>query len=401
MIRKLLPLVVLAIFVAAAALVMLNRPQANRNSAPPVASVRVETLTLEPGPYQIRLQSYGTVKPRTQSTLLPQVSGQIMEVSPNFRDGGFFEKGEVLLRIDARDYEAALASARASQAQAQQALQEEQAQGEQAVQDWRRLGSSEAPPALVSRQPQLAAARADLASAQAAVEQARLNLARTRILAPYAGRVLSTSVDVGQVVSSSSSTPLAELYAIDYVEIRLPLKNLDLGYIDLPESYRFDSAEQAARPSVVLQSTLSGSQHWQGQIVRTEGAIDTSSQQLHVVAVIDDPYGLKARGRQPLKINQYVSAQIDGRLLESALVIPNHSLYQGSYVYLVEAGLLRRQPVEILWQNDSEALVGEGLKAGDQLVLTALGQVNSGTRVQVVKGDDMAKEPAERGGNGS
>lgn len=399
MIRKLLPLVVLAIFAAAAALVMLNRPQANRNSAPPVPSVRVDTLTLEPGPYQIKLQSYGTVKPRTQSTLLPQVSGQIMEVSPNFRDGGFFEKDEVLLRIDARDYEAALASARASQAQAQQALQEAQAQGEQAVQDWRRLGNSEAPPALVSRQPQLAAARADLASAQAAVEQAKLNLARTRILAPYAGRVLSTSVDVGQVVSSS--TTLAELYAIDYVEIRLPLKNLDLGYIDLPESYRFDSAEQAARPSVVLQSTLSGSQRWQGQIVRTEGAIDTRSQQLHVVAVIDDPYGLKAKGRQPLKINQYVSAQIDGRLLESALVIPNHSLYQGSYVYLVEDGLLRRQPVEILWQNDTEALVGEGLKAGDQLVLTALGQVNSGTRVQVVKGDDVAKEPAGRRSNGS
>ncbi len=391
MIRKLLPVVVFAVFVTAAALIMLNRPQANRNSAPPVASIRVETVTLQPRAYQVKLQSYGTVRPRTRSMLLPQVSGQIMEVSPNFRDGGFFEQGDLLLRIDARDYESAVATAQASLAQAQQALQEEQAQGEQAVQDWRRLGNTEAAPALVSRQPQMAAARASLASAQASLRQAQLNLERTRILAPFAGRVLSKSVDVGQVVNSS--TNLAELYAIDYVEVRLPLKNLDLAYIRLPESYRFDSTSETALPSVTLHSTLSGSQRWQGRIVRTEGAIDTSSQQLHVVAVIEDPYGLEARGRQPLKINQYVSAEIDGRVLESALVIPNNTLYQGSYVYVVEAGLLRRQEVEILWQNSAEALVGTGLKAGDQLVTTALGQVNSGTRVEVVN-QDASAEPA-------
>jgi RND family efflux transporter MFP subunit len=405
MIRKLLPVAVLAVFVAVAALIMLNRPEASRNSSPPVPSVRVEVLQLQPQDYQIRLQSYGTVRPRTQSTLFSQVGGEILEVGPNFREGGFFEQGDLLLRIDTRDYAAALATALANQAQAEQLLQEEQAQAQQALQDWKRLGNSETPPALVSRQPQLAAAKASLNSAQAAVRQAQLNLDRTRIVAPFAGRVLSKSVDVGQLVNSS--TTLAEIYAIDYVEVRLPLKNQDLEYIRLPEAYRFDSTPQQALPVVSLHSTLAGSQRWQGQIVRTEGAIDPSSQQLHVVAVVDDPYGLKAQGRQPLKINQYVSAEIEGRLLPGVLVIPNSTLYQGSYVYLADDGLLRRQEVEVLWQNDTDALVGAGLKAGDQLVTTALGQVSSGTRVQITNGSrangaeaDAAGRPGKREGKG-
>jgi len=397
MIKKLLPVVVFAGLVGVAALIMLNRPEAHRNAVPPTTLVRVETLTLQPQPYQIRLQSYGTVRPRTQSTLLPQVSGQITEVSPNFRDGGFFEAGEVLLQIDSRDYEAAVATARASLAESRQALLEEQAQAEQAVQDWRRLGNREAPPALVSRQPQLAAARAVVQSAEASLRQAELNLERTRIRAPYAGRVLSTAVDVGQVVGSS--TELGVIYAIDYVEIRLPLKNRDLRFIDLPETYRFGAeGGDRALPDVTLYSSLVEQQQWQGHVVRTEGAIDTSSQQLHVVATIDDPYGLKAQGRQPLKINQYVTAEIEGRRLDSVLVIPNRTLYQGSFVYLVRDGVLRRQEVEILWQNTEEALVGAGLEPGDQLVLTPLGQVSSGTRAQVMNGtEEQAAQVASEG----
>lgn len=389
MIRKLFPLFLFAGLVAVAVLIMIKRPEVHRNAAPPPSRVRVETLTLEPRPYRIRLQSYGTVRPRTRSVLLPQVSGQITALGPNFRDGGFFEKGEVLLQIDSRDYEAAVANARSTLAQARQALIEEQAQAKQALQDWRRLGNRETPPPLVSRKPQLAAAKAAVQSAEASLRQAQLDLSRTRIRAPYAGRVLSKDVDVGQVVNGG--TTLGEIYATDYVEIRLPLKNSDLNFIDLPETYRFGAHTDTALPAVTLRSTLSGSEVWHGRVVRTEGAIDPDSQQLHVVATVDDPYGRKARGRQPLKINQYVKAWIDGRTLKAALVIPNKTLYQGSYVYLVKDGVLKRQDVEILWQNSDDALIGKGLAAGDRLVTTPLGQVNSGTRVEVLDKDATAR----------
>ena len=116
-------------------------------------------------------------------------------------------------------------------------------------------------------------------------------------------------------------------------------------------------------------------------------------------------------GRSPLKIGQYVTAEIAGSELNDVLVIPNSTIYQGSYVYIVEDGLLRRKDVVIAWQNDSDAIISEGLKHGDQLVTTALGQVTSGLRVAVAgagrpngggppgrrpPGDGERKKPGER-----
>ncbi|WP_133493637.1 efflux RND transporter periplasmic adaptor subunit, partial [Alcanivorax sp. 24] len=153
--------------------------------------------------------------------------------------------------------------------------------------DWERLGKGEQASSLVLRKPQLAAAEASVLSAQATLEKAKLDLERTKITAPYAGRVLSRSVDLGQVVSNNME--LASIYAIDRVEIRLPIKNKDLPFINLPEQFR-DGAKNSAGSLVKFSSDLVGKQQWQGQVIRTEGAIDESAQQLYVVAQINDPY---------------------------------------------------------------------------------------------------------------
>ena len=388
MIRKLLlPIVVLAVLGGASYFVMNNPPEARRKPVSKAPQLTVEVREIQARSYQIQLNSYGRIRPRTQSTLLPQVSGEIVWINPDFRNGSFFEKGEPLLRIDRRDYEAQLASAQASVADARQKLAEEQAQADQAAQDWKRLGNRAAAPTLVLRKPQLAAARATLESARAALKIAQLNLERTEIRAPYTARILEKSVDIGQVVSGSTS--LATLYAVDYVEVRLPLQNRDLKYIDLPERYRFDSEPPATLPDVTLISDLVRTERWQGKVVLTEGAIDDSSRQLYVVAQIDDPYGKSAAGRVPLKVGQYVTAEIQGRKLSEALVIPNRAIYQGSYVYTVVEGVLKRSEVTIDWQNEREALITEGLKAGDQLVVTPLGQVVSGTRVQIRQDEQL------------
>jgi multidrug efflux pump subunit AcrA (membrane-fusion protein) len=121
---------------------------------------------------------------------------------------------------------------------------------------------------------------------------------------------------------------------------------------------------------------------WSGTIVRTEGAIDASSQQLHVVAQVNDPFSTE-RGTRPIKIGEYVTAVIDGRLLTDRLVIPSDAIYQNSYVYVVEEGLLRRRDVTVAWQNGIDAIIKDGLLAGEELVTTPLGQVTSGTRVRV------------------
>jgi len=381
MIRKLLlPVLVIIVLGAASAYVLKNPPEARRKAASKAPQMTVATQQVIPQRLQITLQSYGKIRPRTQSTLLPQVAGEIVWISPKFRSGSFFEKGEPLLKIDRRDYEAQLSSARASLASAKQKLAEEKAQAEQAAQDWKRLGNRAAAPTLVLRKPQLASARAALDSARAALKIAELNLSRTEIRAPYTARVLDKNVDIGQVVSSGTS--LATLYAVDYVEVRLPLQNRDLKYIDLPERYRFDDSGPLTLPDVTLVSELVRPERWQGKVVLTEGAIDDSSRQLYVVAQIDDPYGKSAAGRVPLKVGQYVTAEIQGRQLDNVLVIPNRAIYQGSYVYIVTEGVLKQVAVQVDWQDDRQALVSGELKAGDALVVTPLGQVVSGTRVQ-------------------
>ena len=173
-------------------------------------------------------------------------------------------------------------------------------------------------------------------------------------------------------------------HATDYVEIRLPLRNRDLPFIDLPESYRFADVTRASQGRVEIRSDLGGEESWDAVLVRTEGAIDETARQLHVIAQIDDPFGRDNEDQTPIKIGQYVTARLEGKTVPAALVIPNNTIYQGSYVYIVEDGVLRRRDIEIAWQNDLEAIIGAGLQPGDNLVMTPLGQVTSGIRVSVV-----------------
>jgi RND family efflux transporter MFP subunit len=370
-----------------------NPPETNRGKGAAIAKISVETLTLKAQRYPIVINSFGTVKPRTSSVLVSQVSGEINNISQQFRDGGFFEKGDVLVELDDRDHRAEVKINQSSLLSAKQSLLEEEARAKQALIDWKRLGNGTKPNALVLREPQLAAAQAEVLSAQANLEKAQLFLERTKIVAPFAGRILKKQVDLGRVVVSN--TQLADIYAVDYVEIRLPISNKDLGFIALPEEYR-SSDKKLQGPNVKITSDLIGKQHWQGKIVRTEGAIDENSQQLYIVAQIDDPYDVSNKSKvAPIKIGQYVNAEIVGKTIEQALVIPNSAIYQGSYVYIAEnindKTVLQRKEITIRWQNDKDAVIGSGLSVDDDLVLTPLGQVSSGTPVEIAGAKPLNK----------
>ncbi|MEM7282926.1 MAG: efflux RND transporter periplasmic adaptor subunit, partial [Pseudomonadota bacterium] len=356
--------------------------------------------------YTVRLQSYGTVQPRTQSILVAQVTGQVVSINDDFREGGYFEKGDVLLTIDDRDYAADVRIAEASLMDARQALAEAAARSEQALQDWQRLGNPGEPSDLVLRKPQLAAAEARVISARSALEKTRLDFERTKIIAPFDGRVLRQLVDLGQVVGNN--TQVAEIYSTDTVEVRLPLRNSDLAFIDLPENYRNSAPEEAtSQPNVTLRSSLGANEAWQGEIVRAEGAIDPTARQLHVVAEIDDPFGADNIGRSPLKIGEYVTAELEGKTLTDVILIPNGTIYQGSYVYVVENDLLLRRDIQIAWQNEEHSIIANGLANGDTLVTTPLGQVTSGLAVRLLNGSDGNKLTQDkdtkppRGGTGA
>ena len=369
-----------------------NPPEQRRGAPSKAPQMNVEVEGIRPQQYQIELNSFGTIRPRTQSALVAQVSGQIKYISDNFRDGGFFEKGDVLVQLDDRDYKADLNIARATLSEATQFLLEEQARADIASEDWnrykslpegQRLNNSNQPNALLLRGPQIEAAKARVLSAQAQLSKAELAVERSTIVAPYAGSILNKTVDIGQVVGAN--TTLANIFAVDFVEIRLPLNNSDLALIDLPEEYRSLASENVFnnQAEVSFSSELTPDKSWRGRVVRTESAIDTASQQLYVVAQIDDPYGLNENESGALKIGQYVTAKIKGKLLNNAVVIPNSAIYQGSYVYVVEEGILKRREVSTLWHNEYDAVIARGLTFNDQLVTTALGQISSGTPVSV------------------
>lgn len=358
-----------------------NPPTAQRGGKPETPQMTVEAQTIKPQLYQVYVDSFGTVQPRTQSKLVAQVAGQVATISPQFRAGGFFKQGDVLLTIDDRDYKVDVKVAEASLLDAQQKLAEEQARSEQAKTDWKRLGKGGEPSSLVLRLPQLKAAEANVLSAEARVEKAKLALERTKVVAPYDGRILTKVVDVGQVVSNNAH--LADIFASDYVEVRLPINNNDIPLINLPEQTSEQSDPEKVR---VTFNSRFDDQVWHGSVVRTESSIDTNTQQLYVVAQIDDPYTVKQNGRSTLKIGQYLNAQLAGKILSDVIVIPNQSIYQGSYVYIVEEGVLKRRDIEVLWKNDNDSIISAGLAPGDKLVLTALGQVSSGTPV-IINGE--------------
>jgi RND family efflux transporter MFP subunit len=396
--KILLPIVIIVVTIALMMIIFKNPPTTKKAKPSKAAQITVVTTTLSPEYYQVIVQSFGTVKPRTQSVLFAQVSGQVNKVSEQFRAGGFFEQGDMLLQLDDRDYRAEVKIAQASLMSAKQNMQEEGARVKQAKADWKRLGNGQTPNALVLRQPQYQAAKAQVLSAQASLDKVNLSLERTIIVAPYAGRILSKSVDIGQVISSN--TQLATIFAVDYVEIRLPIKNKDLPLMKLPEEYRNTHVQSKGQgrdssmiSNVVISSDLMGEQVWQGQIVRTESAIDEMSQQLYVVAQIIRPYDSEYNPGAQIKMGQYVTANITGRKVENALVIPNSAIYQGSYVYIVQNNLLMRKDIELGWKNGTESIVTQGLNIGDELVLTSLGQVSSGTPVAIA-GQAPTKKPA-------
>ncbi len=398
LIRLLLPLVVLGGAAWGAFTILSNKPEARR-SRPPKAQISVEATRLKPQTYSITIRSYGVVQPRTESTLIPQVSGKIIKVASNFREGGFFEEGQLLVTIDPRDYEAEVKIAEANLVQARLALEEERAKAAQALRDWKRLRQSGRPSDLVLRKPQMNAAQASIQAAATRLEQVKVNLERTRIRAPYAGRILSKEVDVGQFVPTG--TQLAKVYAVDYAEIRLPLNSQQLELVDIPEPYRGDSRTEEGPPVMIKYRSAEQTYRWEARIVRTDGAFDVNSRQLFVVAQVDNPYGRRPEGNPPLKIGQFVEAEIAGSRLDEVIVIPRSALYQGDEVVLIEDGKIRRKAVTIIWSNSEDVVIREGVQAGDILALTPVGSLISGTQVNaIVDGEAVSQKDGGSEGAG-
>lgn len=354
-------------------------PERKQRIAPPPL---VEVIRVAREDTRLDVRSHGEVTARTETQLVAQVAGQIVEVAPALVSGGFFEKGEVLAKIDPRDYRVALTRAEARVAQERVRLAREEGEAKIARRDWEALGTGGKPDPLVVREPQLAEARASLESAEAEVDKARLDLARTEVAAPYAGRVRSKSVDVGQYVTPGA--PLARIYAVDTAEIRLPIPRDEVGFVELPLSFR--TGREESGPGVALRAEFGGRWwEWRGTIVRTEAEIDPSTRMVHAVARVEDPYGRHTeRPGPPLAVGLFVEAEIEGRPARDVFVLPRAVLRGPGRVLVVDGeSRLHFRDVDVLRLDGEQVVVRDGLEEGERVCASPLELAVEGMEVRV------------------
>lgn len=375
--KILLPVVVLGVTGLAVFLLIKNKREIKPE--PVVETIPlVEVMSVKPGPHRFTVHSQGEVAARTEIDLVGEVSGRIEWVAECFAEGGFFREGEALLKIDRRDYEVAVAQADAAVAQARVGLERELAEAKVAKKEWDELGKGQAS-ALLLREPQLAQAQAGLRSAQAALDKARLDLTRCEIKAPFDGRVRRKQAGIGQVINRGA--PVARIYAVDYVEIRLPLPLDELSYLD----FAIGENEPDHQPPAQVSADLGGSRHvWSGRLVRTAGNIDGQTRMLTGVVRVDDPYGLSGRTNiPPLPVGLFVAAEIEGSEVPSVFRVPRAAMRGRNQLMVVDAeDRLRFREVAVLRLLAHEALLTEGITEGDRICVSLLDAPVDGMKVK-------------------
>ena len=379
MMRKLvIPALVVVASIFGAVTLLATSPQLKPAAIEPIAAaVRVQSVT--PEPIQLKVHSQGTVVPNTESELIPEVSGRVTWKSPALVNGGYFEAGQVLLRLEANDYESTVARAKAN-------LTRAEAEYEHARFEYQRLKRLEERQLTSKSQMenQLRAfrvAEATLQDARANYSQASRDLARTEIKAPFSGLVRAEAVDIGQFVSRGAV--VATVYSADTAEVRLPIADRQLACLNLPMGH-LGELPLEQQPSVLLQADYAGRKlAWTGRIVRMEAQIDTASRMVHVIARVTND-----EQEVPLSVGLFVKAEIDGLQVEDVVVMPRNALRNGNRVLVVdEANRLHYRAIEPLRLYRDEVLISEGLEAGERVCVSPLQTAVEGMLVDPIDAD--------------
>ncbi|AZG74523.1 efflux RND transporter periplasmic adaptor subunit [Shewanella livingstonensis] len=382
--RRLSPLLIIAVF-AAAAMLLISTQEAPEQKDEPISVPIIDVQTVTPQTLSLNLPSYGVVSPKYKTQLVTEVQGRLLSISANFVAGGVVKQGEQLAIIEPSDYEADLIQAEATVAQATAALNEEKARGIVAKIEFKDFGKG-LPPELGLRIPQLKKEQANVKYAEAALARAQRNLARTVIRAPFDGIIKARNVDLGQYVTLG--TNLGELYDTSIAEIRLPLTNEDLAYLE-----SVDNPETA----VTLTALLAGKQvTWQGNIVRSENVIDEKTRMVYLVAEIHDPYlrNNKIEGQLPLKYGSFVNAVITGRTVSDVVKLPRHVVRNGQVAVVSADNIIEMRSVNVIRSDVDTIYIQGSFKANERVSTTSINNLNSGQAIKVL-GEKTQTAPVE------
>ncbi len=341
---------------------------------PAVYAPLVKTMITQPETKTVLIKGNGSLEARTRINIVPQVGGRIDYIHPHLRAGGSFNAGEVLLKIEQIDYELAVTQARADVAAAENNLQTETAEAEAAVQEWEAINPESPAPALVARQPQIASAKASLQSAKARLQQAQLNLRRTSIGMPFSGRVVQSTMDVGEVVSANNT--IGVVYSNELYEIPVPLEVDKLAWLDIPKQNGKVSPNKATILVVIAGQTY----RLAGSVIRVESELNTISRLARVVIGLksdDIPQAL----REEVIPGLFVDVEIEARQLENISIIPKSALHDGGLLWILKDQNLQYVPAEVAYQSNSDLWV-RNLPVGAQIITSSLDVVTDGMQVR-------------------
>jgi RND family efflux transporter MFP subunit len=392
-VQLILVLIVIGAGVAAAAYFKSTATKTRRRP-PEILAPLVETMALQEGSYAVTITAMGVVVPAEEMTLKARVGGQVLGMHPEFTVGGLLKAGQELLQVDDSDYRLAVAQAQSAVVNSEYALSLEKGRQAVARREWALLnGKAKGVDAdLALRKPHLAKAEADLMASQAALDEARLELARTRVTAPFNAMVRSRLVAPGSQIGTQEA--LAELVGTDrfWVEVSVPVDRLD--WLRIP---RLTDKTGATATIHYAQK-----HRRQGQVVRLRGDLATEGRMARVLVAVEDPLGLKAaeKRRPPLLISEFVRVEIEGRRLEGVYSLPRSAVHDGDTIWLASAeNTLSIRGIRPVWRDADTVVVDvvSGLKPGERLVTTALPAPVEGMPLRTDADAPPAKGPAKGG----
>lgn len=364
-----------------------SKPQIKKQTVE-VPLLMVRTMEVRTASQAVVIKGEGTVKPLQEIDLVPQVDGKVVYIAPSLINGGQFKKGDILLGIEPEDYQLTVTFAQSKVKSAESLLRMAEEESEAAREEWFQLymddaGKGKEPPALVLKQPQLAAAKAKLAADNADLKKALLNLERTKIKAPFDGRVEKEDVDLGQYVRPGEK--LATIFSTDSAEIVVPLEDESLQWFHVPG---FTPGNGAGAKTTVRARIAGRERSWKGRVVRAEGKLDEQTRMVRVVIRVDNPYATKP----PLAMGLFVTVEIKGYDIPDMAIIPRSALHQGNVVWVVDReGQLHYRKVELVRIDGERVQISSGLKNREQVVISPLKTVTDGMKVR-----PLPQEEADR-----
>jgi len=343
--------------------------------------VKVQQLHVQDIPMVI--QGYGTVSPKVEVEIVPEVTGKAVSVNPEFKAGGFIPAKQQILKIDPSDYELAVQQAQALVADAQVRLDIEVAEAEVALREWQGLHPNTEPASpLVLREPQIRKVQAAMKSAKAQLATAELRLKRTSVSLPFDALIISERVDLGQYMMAGQSLGVA--YGTESVEIEVPLEDEELAWFDVYENFIAvnSNAASSKRTPAYVKAEFAGAKHtWRGYMTRTTGQVDKTSRMVSVVVEVPKPFDT-SDGKPPLLPGAFVEVFIEGKTLKNAVAVPRDVLHDSNRVWLVNDGRLHIQPLDIVRADKDFAYAISGVDDKAMIILSSLDTVVEGMKVR-------------------